>query len=620
MRAIGDQLLSRNLVDDQQKALAMLFLAQAPSAMVRSSRTRYPAGSLADQRTLIAITPDQGTRTALAPNHLRSPPPEMNLVAKGVVAGAAIAAGRMFLKRRADKKQAEQTQVLKSQLDRQFDALDFDFGPDEAITQTTNSQASEVKSDVAAPAKVETEPKKAPIAEEQVVAKPTPRPKRVINLFKRKPAVVVPTVAELVEGDSPKAIFRQALARSLSVPMTLDVAAAVSSNTTSSSDAPAAKSASILGDIDNARKEALKNGLSEADIATCLEEVGRALVIQLVDEALDVLRNGNKEAFTSKASGLCHFARNAGTLVNLLGVAGKVSEVTYDGTRRKGQLEKLFRSLLREATPALVGSMKGMMDQMQGGTDVVEDLAPDVDFDTIQILRPVLKINEKAGERMMNGVIQNAMMKSFGSSMFGKDGKGQPDPEEALDSIQALIDSGMMGPEELDEIRKQLREQVKKESKVEVEELLRRKSELNVNQMKPEERKMFALMERLFDENAEPIKTNVDAGAEPPFSFEDDIEEEVDDGSIKVTVRPDAIKAEEVADVEEDAPSDAKVVVRIKNKDESEDAESVVADEDPVEESKDVDSVVADEDLPPTPATADQNIESEPLEKTDALA
>jgi hypothetical protein len=264
--------------------------------------------------------------------------------------------------------------------------------------------------------------------------------------------------------------------------------------------------------------------------------------------------------------------------------------------------------------------MKGMMEGMGGegmpkGGEGVEAVSTEVDFDTIALLRPVLKIKEDVGERMMNNVVQQTMMKSFGNMMKGEGKEGEPDPNSYLNMIEQMLDSGMLPASELETIKKQLGDQVKKESKMTVEELLQRKRQMApsaLQAMKPEEKRMFDLLDRLFGDAAEtnPIKTlDGELGDEPPFpdfmgpesgGAVGAEEEAVDDGKVKAVIRKAALEVDETKEEEDNA----KVTVRIKTKQPpKENTKEVTEAKSPEVGAEEISSVLA--------ATA-QNMESTP--------
>merc|ERR1719401_384232 len=96
------------------------------------------------------------------------------------------------------------------------------------------------------------------------------------------------------------------------------------------------------------------------------------------------------------------------------------------------------------------------------------------------------------------------MMKSFKGLLGGDDKK----PEANIEMVEELLDSGMIPREELQMMKDQLRSQIKKETNMEVEELLKRRAEIDTSKMSKEEGRMLDLCERLFGEKAktDPIK------------------------------------------------------------------------------------------------------------------
>merc|ERR1719393_1243666 len=99
---------------------------------------------------------------------------------------------------------------------------------------------------------------------------------------------------------------------------------------------------------------------------------------------------------------------------------------------------------------------------------------------------------------------------------------------KSVDMLEQLLDSGAVGPEDLDSLKEMLSQSIG----MPVEEMLERKEELQ-KEMPPEATKLFDLIERLFDQKQAAPKSKAKAAPAPPGA-------DLDDENVKVTVRPKA--------------------------------------------------------------------------------
>ena len=230
--------------------------------------------------------------------------------------------------------------------------------------------------------------------------------------------------------------------------------------------------------LQDAVDDATDSGLGKDVLARCATQVGTAVLIELVDEATKVL--DKKTKLQPAAEALCRFLRNANWAAATLGVLDDVGEVLYEGAAPRRKLERVYSSCVELAAPELLESLMGMMGE-EGGEDGAPPPPPPPDkvgvvsMDTVEALRPLLKIRESKGQRIMQDVMQKLMMEQMG----GKEGggpDGAPGPEQieqAVKMVEELLDSGAIGPEDYGSLKEMLTQQIG----MPVEELLKRKDE-----------------------------------------------------------------------------------------------------------------------------------------------
>lgn len=357
----------------------------------------------------------------------------------------------------------------------------------------------------------------------------------------------MPSVDELTAAGGPRADLCSTLAWALRAP--IDIAAAATPTDPAGEldvdeDGPAALALNILERLELARAASLEEGgLTERDIAQCLEQVGRAMLLQRVDAALEVL--DNKPAFGEAAALLCTFSSNAGSIAVALQVAPLISDVFYEGDATRRRLEKLYRGCLVEAAPELLASM-GM-----GAEPAENSGGPSVGLDTVERLRPALGVKEQKGQKLVQDVMQQQMMSMIqGEGDEGDEGKAMA---RSVAMLEQLIDSGSVQPEDL----ASLKDMIAQSMGMPVDELLARREELQA-EMPPEGRKLFTLIERLFGDGSKPSTAAANSGEAMAGG---EAAEDDPYSSTVVTVREGALPPPPPP-----APTDAKVTVRVKRK------------------------------------------------------
>ena len=378
-----------------------------------------------------------------------------------------------------------------------------------------------------------------------------PEKKSLIGkIFNKGSSVDVPTVEELTSGEGADASLARTISWALRAPVDIAEAATTAVDDPEGSDATFAMEVlETLEETRNASDAALSAG--ELDPVRVVEAVGRALLIESVDSAVEAV--GFPDRFPSEVAKLCLVTRNAGAVAAALGVDSQLGEVFYEGALPKRKVERMYVEALKLAAPEMLATM-GM-----GGEDTPEANVAGVSLDTVTTLAPLLKIRDSKAEKLMQDAMQATVMSMMeGESGGGVGGGGGM--EKQLQMLEQLIDSGAVGPGDLEELKSALSQQMG----MSVEEMLDRKEELSA-QLPPEGKKMFDLIERLFKPGrGGPPGGGAQGGgaskAQPPSSPE--IADQIEVPGLSVAVRPGALQTSP-----SEAPSDgAAVKVAIRSK------------------------------------------------------
>jgi len=322
----------------------------------------------------------------------------------------------------------------------------------------------------------------------------------------------VPSVLELTEGDGPRADLCNTLAWAMRAP--IDVAA--EARNSGDEEGGATLALEVLERLYEARKVSAANGMAPDEVANCLEQVGRALLLQNVDEAVSVV--GSEADLREAATTLCLFARNAALVAKSLEVEDRVAEVLYEGAAPRRRLERLYASCLELAAPELLASM-GMGE---GDSEAADGMESPVSLDTVEALRPLLKLRENKAQRIMQEVVQKQMMAMMGEGGDSPDGGGKA-MARSVEMLEQLLDSGAVGEEDLESLKGMLAQSMG----MPIDEILERKEELQ-KELPPEGKRLFDLIERIYKPAT--AAGPADAGVSPP-------EEEEDADGMTVTVR-----------------------------------------------------------------------------------
>lgn len=382
---------------------------------------------------------------------------------------------------------------------------------------------------------------------EQIVvpaAAPAPEPKRKgLNLFAKRPAVALPTVQELIEGDTPQAVLCKAIAFGMSAPTDLTAAMLYgeASDVPIEENGEAVFAMTVLEELEGAYNASQAAGMQPKEMASCLEQVGRAKLIELVDTASESL--GNKREFEGAAARLCQFVSNAGFTANALQLGQLVGEVLYEGNEPRRRLERVYTDSLALAAPELLATMGLGGEEVAGGSAV--------GLDAVEQLRPVLKIKESKGSKLMQDVIQKQMvevMKGDGDTAGG--GKAM---ERSVEMLETLLNSGSIQKEDLESLKGMLAQSMG----MPVEEILERKEELQA-ELPPEGKKLFDLIERLFAKDEG--KGSDSMKSAEPEALDPDL---VGADGMKVTVKTKALPADLIDDSAPPAPGTS-VKIKVK--------------------------------------------------------
>lgn len=190
----------------------------------------------------------------------------------GVVTALKVISGGKEAKRREEEAKAYLESMLKSEEQLKAaaaaDALDG-FSLDDAPEGSL--QAAARAGQVTAPPP----PPPSPVATTPMAA-PAAEPKRKgLNLFSKRPTVTLPTVQELIEGDTPQAVLCKTVAFGMSAPA--DLTAAMISGELSDEpieeNGEAMFAMSVMEELQGAYNASTEAGLSPKEMAGCLEQV-----------------------------------------------------------------------------------------------------------------------------------------------------------------------------------------------------------------------------------------------------------------------------------------------------------------------------------------------------------
>ena len=388
----------------------------------------------------------------------------------------------------------------------------INFLPDDASAAATSIAAPPP------PSSMPSVPPEAPSPSASTAAEAAKK-RKGFNLFAQKKSVVVPTVDELTAGETPSAELCTTVAWALRAPIDLALAAKIegieSDSLVEEDDAELA--ISIIETLNEVATQSPAVGIEPAEMAKCVEQVGRAMLLQRVNTAVDSLDRSD-EAFADAAASLCFFVQNAEVVAMCLGVERLVGEVLYEGDVPRKRLERLYVGCLTLAAPELLAAM-GM-----GGVDEL-GASSTLGLDTVEKLRPLLKIREGKSQRLIQEVMQKQMM----GAMDGDDGDQGAMMARSVAMLEQLVESGSFQKSDLDS----LKGMISQSFGMPVEELLERKDEL-LDQLPTEGVKLFTLIERLFGDASKAGGGAKSAGASPD-ALADGFDE--DDGDFTVTVR-----------------------------------------------------------------------------------
>ena len=92
-----------------------------------------------------------------------------------------------------------------------------------------------------------------------------------------------------------------------------------------------------------------------------------------------------------------------------------------------------------------------------GGDDDEAKSVDGVTIDAVELVRPLLKIREEQSQKMMQDMMMKQMQSSMGSD---KDGGGEKAIARSVEMLEQLVDSGAVGPEELDSLKQMMESQM----------------------------------------------------------------------------------------------------------------------------------------------------------------
>jgi len=362
-----------------------------------------------------------------------------------------------------------------------------------------------------------------------------------LQLFQKKATMEVPTIEALTAGDSASATLCKTLAWALRAPIDVEAEATKAADGSELNGASALAS-EVLDALAEARNKTNAIGMSPADRAGCVEQVGRALLLHFVDEAVKALDDESR--FPEAAAAVCKFQRNAIMCVSALGI-DNVDEVLYEGNAPRRRLERLYASCLKLAAPELLASI---------GMGVEDDETPGgpVSLDAVEQLRPLLKLREAKAQRLMQDVMQKEMASMMDDKGDGANANGGKAMARSVEMLEQLLDSGAVGKEDLESLKEMLAQSMG----MPVEEVLERKEELQ-KELPPEGRRLFDLIERLYKPSARGVATpHQEAGG---MQAGEEIESDAD---VQVTIRAGAVSPQPAAPPPGTASTSVKVTVK----------------------------------------------------------
>lgn len=284
----------------------------------------------------------------------------------------------------------------------------------------------------------------------------------IMNIFnKDTKSQRATTVEQAISGEtSDEAVFRQAatavLARSappgaFSVPEPKALAEA--SITLEDFEGEAGQEASEKVTVMTLKELSESAGFSMTETAEAVADVVNAMVVTLVDSAVDGM-NSKDDASTSDAvDALLSYMDGAGKLFGSLCPGVELSPpIKYNGSARKGKLEKVFEAAARGALKLGDDGQMGKLDRLQDMFSIKEGKANSI---TQKIMMDLMMkmMSGEGSDGDMAGF--EKMMQSMGGGMPGMGAKRSPEEhKQEVEALKAMVESGEVPTEEVEALRK----------------------------------------------------------------------------------------------------------------------------------------------------------------------
>ncbi|CAM9662372.1 unnamed protein product [Ascophyllum nodosum] len=325
--------------------------------------------------------------------------------------------------------------------------------------ETETTPASLRAEDAAESPLVETFPEPASVPTSPTTQEKPKRRGPMMNLFKRDVGPQrATTLVEALSAESPDvAEFRQAtaavLARSAPVGMFEVKEPSVLEEATITpvdGEGEAAEKAAYISRIQALQQLLQTAGLSSAEAAESVANIVNAMVVRLVDEAV----NGKDDRATSDASdALLAYMDGAGALFASLCPGAELDPpIRYKGSSKRGKLEGVFETAARKALKTGDEGQMSKLDRLQDLLCIKEAKASMMKMDLM------MKMMSEGGTEDTEGL--EKMMASMGAGgMEGMPGMGgaAKSPEEMkqeIEALKAMVESGDCPREEVDALRK----------------------------------------------------------------------------------------------------------------------------------------------------------------------
>ncbi|KAJ1460472.1 hypothetical protein M885DRAFT_585290 [Pelagophyceae sp. CCMP2097] len=229
----------------------------------------------------------------------------------------------------------------------------------------------------------------------------------------------------------------------------------------------------------------LAAGLTKTAAAEAFANVANALLVPLVDRAVDALNAKKDNAAVSALSDVAKFAGVAGRTFSALGLVDAITKpVVYEGRASKSLRESLFAKFAAAS--------------VAGGTE-----APAVE--DVDVLQAIFAISDKQAERLSEQVVAKvveemmAEMTAAEAAAGAQPGAAPPGPEDVdaqLSQLEDLVNSGSLSSAERKEIKDMFAQMMGLKTPRDVDEALKAAAQ-NRGQLDPQSLRALDLIQKL---------------------------------------------------------------------------------------------------------------------------